>query len=497
MTGYVHVPEVNLWAPYYYEDNVLTIYEKNSFDADSTSIQTTPKIELKSDWPYIVGNISNKGGLIVFFVDRIPFKENFFPNQPHSIFIGSSSIVNVLYYLLLEGTETLFDNTYYYCEELNHFFSTNYGIDQTFNIGDTNFNSMVAIKKVEQSKKEFKFVFRGVDISASFFVGYIHHTQSKTPIDLKSGLRLSFPETNDINFIVSLSNVVKDFFMFICYRSNIVFEDIEIHQKIKSHLKPDRMHSIKNYLHESKSDNVKKEIPKNISKTIPYSFVEDHLSSLFNFIADNKLYTEHIPISKRNGFTIGRMILMTAAFEWNANKFLDVEPISKNRSAVVKDVLDELTNGYPEKMGYNRKKRENLDFIVSTIKDMQISLSVKVKYALEKYKIVIYPFAEALYTLNNHAFDFDVVKKDMSSRIEYHRNAFAHGNIEKEVYSEIILDLLILQWLTYCVVLDQCGYNQKDIITIVDKIFDRHLYLDDYFRKNGLIDLQESATSVE
>lgn len=51
-----------------------------------------------------------------------------------------------------------------------------------------------------------------------------------------------------------------------------------------------------------------------------------------------------------------------------------------------------------------------------------------------------------------------------------HRNAFAHGDITKEIDSDIVLDYMVLQWVIYCIVLEQVGYSKIEITRIIHYI---------------------------
>ena len=59
----------------------------------------------------------------------------------------------------------------------------------------------------------------------------------------------------------------------------------------------------------------------------------------------------------------------------------------------------------------------------------------------------------------------------MATRIQNQRNNFAHGNIDKDINSDVILDIIILEWVNYAMVLKKIGYSDEEIIKLIDVIF--------------------------
>ena len=67
--------------------------------------------------------------------------------------------------------------------------------------------------------------------------------------------------------------------------------------------------------------------------------------------------------------------------------------------------------------------------------------------------------------------EYDELINEVSVRIEGHRNQFAHGDIEKEIYSGITTDFKVLQYLSYCIVLRHVGYSDDEIFNIIIAVF--------------------------
>lgn len=205
--------------------------------------------------------------------------------------------------------------------------------------------------------------------------------------------------------------------------------------------------------------------------------IANHLSTLWQFIADNKLYAEHLPensIDDRH-YTIARMILIMAAFEWNANSFLDTSSSTSLKAVVKDDILAALQ---ALSTGYNSKKKRYLKSFVKQIELYDISLSNKIQFALNKYEDILLPFIKFIYALNKEPLTTDY-KKIIGDRIQAHRNAFAHGNIQKEIDFNIILDLHVLQWLVYCIILEAMGFADVEIKKVVHYFRDGNVHAAD------------------
>lgn len=115
---------------------------------------------------------------------------------------------------------------------------------------------------------------------------------------------------------------------------------------------------------------------------------------------------------------------------------------------------------------YNSKKKGYLKSYMKQIEMFDISLSNKIQYAIQKYESIIFPFINEIYALNSEPLAKDY-KRVSGDRLQKHRNAFAHGNIEQEIDSNIILDLNIVQWVVHCIVLEAIGFEEKEMKKII------------------------------
>jgi hypothetical protein len=83
-------------------------------------------------------------------------------------------------------------------------------------------------------------------------------------------------------------------------------------------------------------------------------------------------------------------------------------------------------------------------------------------------------FIKQLYNWNGIT---NVDYSEISERIQTQRNNIAHGNIDKEFNPVVILDLLVLEWLYYAMVLTDIGLTKENIRLAINKLFNRNIAL--------------------
>lgn len=441
--GYVHIPNTKRWAPYLYEDGQLTVYTANNLNIDD--VKNAPKLDFTCEYKYLVGK-NMKNATIVFFVDDIP------KGAP-----WTSSSSKVHFYFTLHEDSPLFSGISFHCKELDYFYDS----FQSLNI-DIESHDKISLTTKNNRDKSFYFQYRGVSVHGSVNTSHALSMRSPTPFKVKTTIYLSFSETNDFAFIMGLYTTAFKFICFISQRQNVFFDEIRLHQTCISNSGETYIGSTPITIN---ADEVMAEDKKVLEATLPYSLVEKHLSDIWQFIADNKLYAEHLPENSGSGrhYTIAKMILIMAAFEWNANRFLDVS-LPKSPKALVKTQALAALQSLSE--GYSSKQKSYLKSFIRQIELYDVSLSDKIQYTLNRYEDILLPFIAFIYALNEEPLNDDY-KKTIGNRVQDHRNAFAHGDIQKEIDPNIILDLHVLQWSIYCIILEAIGFTTLEMKKVV------------------------------
>lgn len=145
-----------------------------------------------------------------------------------------------------------------------------------------------------ETKTEFTFLNNGKMISCELSVMPTFHSISKSPITLDSNLSCKFEQTNNIDFLLEIYRIIKELFQFMCYRTNIYIDKIQI-----IGIDTSGKHNVIGELHILENDYSCSETDKIISRTLEYRLISSRLKDLVQLIADNKLYLRHIPETKK------------------------------------------------------------------------------------------------------------------------------------------------------------------------------------------------------
>lgn len=348
-------------------------------------------------------------------------------------------------------------------KEIDAFYPIQKGAD--FSTKNDNSSFRVDTIPYSDTEESFEFSVGERTISATFGV-LAKYCQLAQPLTLYSRLLLTFEPTNYFDDIYNLYLIVKSFFDFVKFRKSVILSDIIIFGKTEKHerVQIGTLHLLKQPTCE--------EDDKVIRNTCTFDYFKPHISELFNLIAAQKVYTYHIPNDHKDGrrITPARIVLNTAAFEWYANQYYSFE-ISSEQETVKNDILAALAN-IPDSNSYNRKKKDKLKFYTKLINGIETNLENKIVTVLKELNDILKPFIDHLYSLNDIT---DISYSKIGNRLQKHRNNYAHGNIDREVELEIILDTIVLEWVTYSMVLKELGYTNNQIQRIINKVFERRI----------------------
>lgn len=371
-------------------------------------------------------------------------------------------------YTIFKKDESSFDTLRINSEELNWFYNVNnaYKYDEIVNTGQILFE-LVPLKDL---KKSFEFNLGDELVSAELNIIKKISTPSTSPIELATALYLSFKETTDYSKIHKLINVTSNFLKFVTYRRNISVSHVIL---IKTDEKTGNLIPVGEFYPNREEPNfIEKE--KTLKKVlIDLPIIEKNIGALFNKIQNNMIYLTHIPENsvEKSTMTPARFVMITAGFEWQFRKSyeeLNIESEKeKKRNEGLKEVLAFLDQKIEESTGAKRKYFKGLK---DRTRNTDMGLSPKINWALNEFKDVLDLFINHIYKLNHYE---DVKYSDIGDRIQNRRNDYAHGNIDKKLKREVLIDLTVLEWLYYAMVLSSIGMSRENIKAAIDKLFSR------------------------
>lgn len=453
MNGFIEVPNRGRRFPYTFEDEVLTVYSTNSLPLD-----TPTDLCVLSSNNFLIASVTGKSSLVVFFVDQLPFDDS-------GPIIWTSTTLRVFYYIDEVSGDHPFvpDKMNFAFDELNYFFNINSGMKRS--IGEDRSQTIETIP-YEKTKKVFTFSCKGTEVFGEFGIVQTLRWNSTVPLELHNQLSFAFKATSEVDFLLDLYAVVKRLFCILCYRRNIQIATVELYG-----FNEDGRRCSIGVFHPLYSTCTDTEDKKVLEKTVKHYALEAHLPSLIQAIADERVYVEHIPETKRDGsrITVARTILITAAFEWTFEQTYGNPPLSSYRQEVKADILEALES-LPTEKAYNKKKKGEIKLYQKIVGGVDRNLSEKIQYAFKDCNSVLEPFIKRLYSING----MEVASaSQIADDLQYQRNSYAHGQIDREMKDDIILDVIILEWINYCMLFKQMGYGDVDIFNAINQIFNR------------------------
>lgn len=372
-------------------------------------------------------------------------------------------------YIIFENDVTTFDGIQINSEELNWFHNVKQSY--SFIFSPETGESEVKIEPFKNTDKQFEFNVENHTIQGQLNISRNFSNVSTMPIKLQTELNLYFEPTDEFELIERLVDVTYSFLKFITYRKNITFKHLILKKKNET----GKYRKVGNlFIKEINSDRTEenKVIQEQL---IDLPLLDGHLKNLFEKLAENKIYITHIPETsyERNRITPSRIIMATAGFEWQFRS--TYKELSSESEVKYKDQKEEILVFLEEKIKQNTgKKKKYFKNYRSLLLRSDMTLADKINWALTEFNNELNLFITPLYNWNGVT---EVKYSDISERIQTQRNNIAHGNLDKEFNSYVVLDLLVLEWLYYAMVLSDIGVSREKIRIAINKLFNRRVAL--------------------
>ncbi|RVT57419.1 HEPN domain-containing protein [Niallia taxi] len=369
-------------------------------------------------------------------------------------------------YIVFDDKESTIEGLKLNSEELNWFHNVEHSY--SFTISPENGNSEIKIEPYDRTDKRFSFNIEGQKIEGNLNISRTFSRVSTMPLKLKTDMNLYFKATNNFALIERLSNITFNFLKFVTYRRNITFNQLTLMSKYRD---TDKYHKVGTlHIKGFNKDRIEEEkVIQNQLIDLPY--LENELGKLFDDLAENKIYLTHIPESHADNNTItpARFILVTAGFEWQfRSTYKELNTESEDKYKELKDeiisFLDEKINQHTGKNKKYFKSHKNL------LMKTSMTLADKINWALREFNDELNLFIKSVYEMNginNYKYS------EISERIQNQRNNIAHGNLDKEFNNIVVLDLFVLEWLYYAMVLNSMGVSRSKIKSAINKLFKR------------------------
>lgn len=353
----------------------------------------------------------------------------------------------------------------FYSPEINRIYDSHKAIEIKFDeLLKQNGSGKVSINTEFSNKyTSTKQIFYADDKEVQVYFGIKKRLNFKLddpPLVLNSCMYFNFNATDDYNFILQLWFIAKKFISFLCYRQNVSFPIVDIYTSYEHN-----PHFTCGTLHVLKESGVTDIESLEKNEFIKYEYIAGNEGKILSDIAQNTLYSRHIPKShyEKTCLDESRFIMITSAFEW---EFRRNYPNGIKKSKKTIEIEEKATCAIQNLMNNSTGKlKEKYKFLKRKIKSD--SLQSEIIQVGKDYFEIIDIFGQRLYSLNNETLNYS----EMGERVAKQRNHFAHGDLDKEFINTSLSDIIFLEYIIYAMQLKMFGISDENIIKAIADLF--------------------------
>lgn len=301
--------------------------------------------------------------------------------------------------------------------------------------------------------------YNDIDITISVNTVPTFHIMSHNPLNAQSSMVFTFSKRQSLKFTINVLKHCRCFFFYICERTNIQFNEIQVFNIENHHYKLNGSIKLCFMKHNDETD------INQLHRIIKYRYLKEKVCLLFSAIATDTMYFEHLcpSIKAKDSFGINRIILNFVAFE---REFRNIYDDSFVRSKEYTEIKDEVIQYLKElKESNTGNKKRYIKSFIKGFEKQENSYADRMKKALNDCKDILLPFLEDKYK------DFEIeMINDISERLGNIRNDVAHGNIDLVINPINILDFYILECLLYAMRLNYIGIETVQIKNAINDL---------------------------
>jgi len=341
--------------------------------------------EKRVDEEYIEGECFEKNKKIIF----IPKAKSFLVVHNHAVSFDIEAYIIYKYQSKPIGRIAITSR------ELNYIYPTNEAFD--YNFDNWTYSGTVKITTkpfINLGSEPVYFVCKGKKVKTYFNISSKTGLQNgDEPLSLSSNMYLEFEPTEDMNFILDLYFVVKQFIQFLCNRKNIVLES-----KILFSCHESGMYEECAELNVCGENTQIEEYPIQKNRFIPYRYIKGIEGMILQDIVDENLFMRQIPESYVAGTVIdeGKFVIITSAFEWEFRRtFPEGLQKSEGRIAAENEVVMKLKELADDSTGRQKEILKRLIHMFPLS-----SLGEQIVQTYKKYSLILNEFGAELYRIN-------------------------------------------------------------------------------------------------
>ena len=138
--------------------------------------------------------------------------------------------IKIQYIIYLNNQEPI-SKISIYCKELNGIYDIRRAIEK--NDFNKNGEAEVKLKSFDKTQTgNFKFIFKDKEIVCNLNISKtLYGKITEHPVRIRSAITLSFELIQDYSILSELYNIIEKFIQYLCYRKNVIIEDVNIYTK--------------------------------------------------------------------------------------------------------------------------------------------------------------------------------------------------------------------------------------------------------------------------
>lgn len=326
--------------------------------------------------------------------------------------------------------------------------------------------SFPQIEVEHNEKKASKYTYKDTEITVVLDANATFHTKSEIPVTAKSYMDFCFSKPRDLEYLLEVFFHCKKFFYYVCKRTNIQLDDINVYG-IRGEKK-----SVEGIVKICSCGDDAETNEKAAKNVIKYEFLNEKMGNLFQSVADENMYFEHLCPSAeaRNSYKMDRVILNFVAFEREYSNLYNLEI---ERSEEYMQVRDEIIATLEVlKKNHSGKKKKYVNEFLRSFSKAEIKYGDRMNKALRDCEDVLLPFLQ--YTYSNYTSD---TIDEVCERMNKLRNDVVHGNMRLEVEPIHLRDFATLENLLYAMRLKNLGVSKTNIQKAIRELKDYHILI--------------------
>lgn len=381
-------------------------------------------------------------------------------NSPAS-FCGYKTY-DVNWYYLYSGDKVQADGIRICGREINYFYPPQNALKSSITFSEDR-RKITEMEVHSNGASEIEcgsFTINGHEIHVSGAAVATFHHQSSTPMDAKSYLYAESMSSFDLETAIRLVWVLKSFIMYVTYRSNVVFDTIDVFERNEE--------GLRNYIGvlafpQEENDESHEKAAERI---IGYNKLTEKSALLMKTIQDNQLSFQHLckSIDDRRHYPSSRIIMLLSAFE---REFRNIYGQDVGRSEDYTQLKIEVISCLEQmRSGEHGNRRKYMKQIINLVENSDNNYGENVKKALLDCIDVMAPFINIRYDGQ-----IEELISDIASRMNILRNGIAHSRLDLEIEAIHLADIRIIEELLYAIRMKSMGFDALLIKRAINDLF--------------------------